>query len=86
MGNLLWNRGQAFFLDFDDMVNGPAAQDLWSTLEHHLGYKPTKRTHSMAKSQLRILSAMLRAIDDNVCGTLLLAHTAAPLVLKSCVT
>ena len=42
-----------------------AAQDLWSTLEHHLGYKPTKRTHSMAKAQLRILSAMLRAIDDN---------------------
>jgi putative GTP pyrophosphokinase len=42
-----------------------AAQDLWSTLEHHLGYKPTKRTHSMAKAQLRILSAMLRAIDEN---------------------
>jgi ppGpp synthetase/RelA/SpoT-type nucleotidyltranferase len=42
-----------------------AAQDLWSTLEHHLGYKPTKRTGSMAKAQLRILSAMLRAIDDN---------------------
>lgn len=42
-----------------------AAQDLWSTLEHHLGYKPTKRTNSMAKAQLRILSAMLRTIDEN---------------------
>jgi len=42
-----------------------AAQDLWSTLEHHLGYKPTKRTHSMAKSQLRILSGLLRVVDEN---------------------
>ena len=42
-----------------------AAQDLWSTLEHHLGYKPTKRTNSMAKAQLRILSMMLLAIDEN---------------------
>jgi len=42
-----------------------AAQDLWSTLEHHLGYKPIKRTHSTAKTQLRILSKMLEAIDEN---------------------
>ncbi len=41
------------------------AQDLWSTLEHHLGYKPTKRTHSMAKSQLRVLSGLLRVVDEN---------------------
>lgn len=42
-----------------------AAQDLWSQLEHHLGYKPLKRTHSAAKKQLRILSQMLGAIDEN---------------------
>ncbi len=29
-GNLLWHPTQgAFFLDFDDMMNAPAAQDLW---------------------------------------------------------
>jgi Ser/Thr protein kinase RdoA (MazF antagonist) len=27
--NLLWNEGGPFFLDFDDMVTGPAVQDLW---------------------------------------------------------
>ncbi len=42
-----------------------AAQDLWSQLEHHLGYKPLKRTNSAAKRQLRILSQMLGAIDEN---------------------
>jgi Ser/Thr protein kinase RdoA (MazF antagonist) len=30
LGNLLYNQeGQAFFLDFDDMVTGPAVQDFW---------------------------------------------------------
>lgn len=29
LGNLLFNRDEAFFLDFDDMVVGPAVQDLW---------------------------------------------------------
>lgn len=42
-----------------------AVQDLWSTLEHHLGYKPIKRTHSTAKTRLRILSNMLEAIDED---------------------
>jgi putative GTP pyrophosphokinase len=42
-----------------------AVQDLWSQLEHHLGYKPLKRTHLAAKKQLRILSQMLGAIDEN---------------------
>jgi len=28
LGNLLWNQSP-FFLDFDDMVNGPPVQDLW---------------------------------------------------------
>ena len=32
LGNLLWNTQGAFFLDFDDMVNGPAMQDLWLLL------------------------------------------------------
>lgn len=29
LGNLLWNQDGPFFLDFDDMVNGPAVQDIW---------------------------------------------------------
>lgn len=29
LGNLLWNDAGPFFLDFDDMVMGPAVQDLW---------------------------------------------------------
>ncbi len=32
LGNLLWNQGQAFFLDFDDMVKGPEIQDIWLLL------------------------------------------------------
>lgn len=28
-GNLLWNDAGPFFLDFDDMVRGPAVQDVW---------------------------------------------------------
>jgi len=29
LGNLIWNDLGPFFLDFDDMVNGPAVQDIW---------------------------------------------------------
>ncbi len=29
LGNLLFNKEGPFFLDFDDMCNGPAVQDLW---------------------------------------------------------
>jgi Ser/Thr protein kinase RdoA (MazF antagonist) len=29
LGNLLWNEQGPFFLDFDDMVRAPAAQDVW---------------------------------------------------------
>jgi Ser/Thr protein kinase RdoA (MazF antagonist) len=29
LGNLIWNNFGPFFLDFDDMVNGPAVQDVW---------------------------------------------------------
>jgi Ser/Thr protein kinase RdoA (MazF antagonist) len=32
LGNLLWNDRGPFFLDFDDMVRGPAVQDLWLLL------------------------------------------------------
>lgn len=31
LGNLLWNK-TPFFLDFDDMVNGPDVQDIWLIL------------------------------------------------------
>lgn len=32
-GNLLWNQSGPFFLDFDDAMTGPIAQDLWLILE-----------------------------------------------------
>jgi Ser/Thr protein kinase RdoA (MazF antagonist) len=32
LGNLLWSVEGPFFLDFDDMVSGPAVQDLWLLL------------------------------------------------------
>lgn len=28
-GNILWGEWGPFFVDFDDMVNGPAVQDMW---------------------------------------------------------
>jgi putative GTP pyrophosphokinase len=41
------------------------AQDLWSILEHYLGYKPLKRTNSFAKTQLKLLSKLVGVIDEN---------------------
>lgn len=29
LGNLLWQNERPFFLDFDDLVTGPAVQDVW---------------------------------------------------------
>ena len=29
LGNLLWQDSRPFFLDFDDLVTGPAVQDVW---------------------------------------------------------
>ncbi|MCP4549942.1 MAG: hypothetical protein GY835_26085 [bacterium] len=40
-------------------------QEWWGTMEHHLGYKPSKGTHMAAKRQLRVLSRMIGAIDEN---------------------
>ena len=40
-------------------------QDLWSTMEHHLGYKPMKGTHIAARRQFLILAQMLGAIDEH---------------------
>lgn len=34
LANLLENKDQIFFLDFDDMVVGPAVQDLWLIMSH----------------------------------------------------
>lgn len=39
--------------------------DLWCTLEHHLGYKPTRATHFAAKQQFKILSQHLAAVDEH---------------------
>jgi putative GTP pyrophosphokinase len=41
------------------------AQELWCVLEHHLGYKPGKRTNMAAKRQFKILSKMVNAIDEH---------------------
>jgi len=43
LGNLLWNDQGPFFLDFDDMVNGPAVQDLWLVLPGRPGSDPVAR-------------------------------------------
>jgi ppGpp synthetase/RelA/SpoT-type nucleotidyltranferase len=40
-------------------------QELWSEMEHHLGYKPGKRTNIAARRQFRILSQMLSAVDSH---------------------
>jgi len=40
--------------------------DLWSTMEHHLGYKPGKGATSVAaRRQLKILSSLIGAIDEH---------------------
>lgn len=43
LGNLLWNQQGPFFLDFDDLVNGPAVQDLWLILPGRPGSDPVAR-------------------------------------------
>jgi hypothetical protein len=40
-------------------------QELWSEMEHHLGYKPGKRTNVAARRQFRILAQMLSAVDSH---------------------
>jgi hypothetical protein len=42
------------------------AQELWSEMEHHLGYKPGRRTNVATRRQFRILAKMLSAIDDHL--------------------
>jgi putative GTP pyrophosphokinase len=39
--------------------------ELWSTMEHHLGYKPARGTHIAAKRQFKLLATMLGAIDEH---------------------
>lgn len=41
------------------------AQELWSEIEHHLGYKPGKAVSIAARRQLQILSLQLSAIDEH---------------------
>ncbi len=41
------------------------SQELWSVLEHHLGYKPGTRTNVTAQQQFRILSKLICAIDEH---------------------
>jgi putative GTP pyrophosphokinase len=43
------------------------SMDLWSTMEHHLGYKPGKGATSVAaRRQLKILSSQIAAIDEHI--------------------
>lgn len=41
------------------------AQELWSTMEHHLGYKPGRRPPLGARRQFKVLSKMVAAIDEH---------------------
>lgn len=41
------------------------AEDLWSEVEHILGYKPNKRTSFAVKKQFQILGTQLTAIDEH---------------------
>jgi len=41
------------------------AQNLWSSLEHHLGYKPGWRSHVTARRQLKILAKHIANIDEH---------------------
>lgn len=49
LGNILWGRDSALMVDFDDMLVGPAIQDLWLIL-------PSRDAHSRAKFQ-RLIEA-----------------------------
>jgi putative GTP pyrophosphokinase len=40
-------------------------QDLWSTMEHHLGYKPGTHPNLASRRQLKVLSKMISAIDEH---------------------
>lgn len=42
-----------------------AAQELWSEMEHHLGYKPGRRSSVTARRQFKILATMMSAIDEH---------------------
>lgn len=57
LGNLLWNDLGPFWVDFDDMVNGPAIQDLWLVV-------PGRDPDALAARQ-RLLDAYqsMRAFD-----------------------
>lgn len=70
LGNLLWNRDQAFFLDFDDMVVGPAIQDLWLLVPgcHTIADEPLRdlvdgyeELRDLDRMELRLIDA-LRAL------------------------
>lgn len=43
LGNLLFDGPSAFFLDFDDMVEGPAVQDIWLATNVGAGERNTLR-------------------------------------------
>jgi Ser/Thr protein kinase RdoA (MazF antagonist) len=58
LGNLLWNDQGPFFLDFDDMVNGPAVQDLWLMLPGRPGSDP------VAREQLELLLEGYESLMD----------------------
>ena len=51
---------------FVEMQVRTLGMDLWSTMEHHLGYKPGKGATSMAaRRQLKILASLVGTIDEH---------------------
>ena len=42
-GNVLWTPDGATFLDFDDMLNGPAVQDVWMLVPSYDEYGQRQR-------------------------------------------
>ncbi len=54
-GNLLWSDRGPFWVDFDDMVNGPCVQDLWLIIPGRDDY---------AKRQMSILLSAYREMRD----------------------
>lgn len=70
LGNLLWNSEGPFFLDFDDMVSGPAVQDLWllipgrdveSQRQLQVLLRGYEEMRAFDRSELRLIEA-LRAL------------------------
>ncbi len=57
LGNILWRDEKAFFVDFDDCINGPAIQDLWLMLSGD--------RHQQTSQMLELLEGYEEFMDFN---------------------